>query len=150
MSAAQFSIQLELRCSFWWLCIRRAYSLCLAVVIFIIEWPLAGQISLLSVLILTVLYVETRPQQAIKLRLEPKGRLSVFSHKDSLWQEAEQVRADLVHPCLTAFSAKFPQGKVCNWMVLADSCTPEDFRHLRVWLNWESTRQNPEHITLIS
>jgi hypothetical protein len=57
---------------------------------------------------------------------------------DSAWVQANKVQSFLIHPWLTAFSAEFPNGDIQYWWVFADSASADDFRRLRVWLQWES------------
>ncbi|MEY4593108.1 MAG: hypothetical protein RIR18_2003, partial [Pseudomonadota bacterium] len=99
-------------------------------------WPLVYRIAALVILVANAVYVECRPTVPCRLRLEPKGRMTVLV--DSAWVQANKVQSFLIHPWLTAFSAEFPNGDIQYWWVFADSASADDFRRLRVWLQWES------------
>lgn len=136
MSTALFSIPVELRRSFWFTTFRRAYSVLLLVLLFQVGWDVLVQIGLLAVLVVAVLFVETRQVSSLdSVMLRPQGVLLLRNHGGD-WVEAQSVHASLVHPWLTVFSAKFSRD-THYWAIFPDCCNAEAFRQLRVWLNWE-------------
>ncbi len=77
-----------------------------------------------------------RPQEIAELRLGDKGELmlrtNVGADKTALILPETAVLPGMIVLLLRV------EGKRTPLVLMADALNPEDYRHLRVWLNWRS------------
>lgn len=83
-----------------------------------------------------------RPLPA-SLRLQGDGQLLAAVTPDASGELLQLLPGMLIHPWLTVFRAKRPDGRVQAFCIAVDMLPAEDFRQLRVFLRW-LPRARPE------
>jgi hypothetical protein len=98
--------------------------------------PLTAQLAG-TLLLLLSLVLATRPAPETTLRGKADGTLEI-RHHDS-WQAIGPVSPSLVLPFITILPLR-SQDRPRYLVILEDSLPPEDFRRLRVWIQWLGKR----------
>jgi hypothetical protein len=115
-----------------------ALHLLAMVAVWLAALPLPAQIAG-SLLLSLSLFLGARPAPETTLRGKADGTLEI-RHQDT-WQEIGPVSPGLVLPIITILPLRgpvFPRPR--HLVILDDSLPPEDFRRLRVWIQWLGKR----------
>ncbi|MDP1524739.1 MAG: hypothetical protein Q8M20_02915 [Rhodocyclaceae bacterium] len=80
----------------------------------------------------------TRPQEITQLSLGAKGELTLAT-KVGAGGTALILPETAVLPGMVVLVLRF-EGKRTPLVLMADALDPEDYRRLRVWLNWRAKR----------
>jgi hypothetical protein len=76
-----------------------------------------------------------RPGTEATLRGKADGKLEI--RRNDAWNEIDRVSYRLVLPLITILQIQMAgDSRPRHLVVLEDSLPPEDFRRLRVWMEW--------------
>lgn len=113
-----------------------ALHLLAAAALWLAALPIAAQLAGSALLALGLL-LGTRPAPETTLRGKSDGTLEI--RHDDTWREITPVSPSLVLPFITILPLR-RQDRPRHLVILGDSLPPEDFRRLRVWLEWLGKR----------
>lgn len=144
---AQLPIVVNLRHSFVWHWVLRFLHAMLLIEFLLVPWDWSVKLGLGLAVLLSYVHTEQRRFVPLRLRLGPKGLIQsqpeCVQQAEQAWKGLSLVSVALIHPWLTLFAIRddldLKARKRWIW-VLPDSCTSNDFRHLRVWLKWGAKR----------
>jgi hypothetical protein len=98
----------------------------------------AVRLSLVVLIGISLYRVLTRPQEIAELRLGAKGELALAT-KVGADKTALILPETAVLPGMIVLVMRI-EGKRTPLVLMADALDPEDYRRLRVWLNWRAKR----------
>lgn len=141
---AQLPFIVKLRHSSIWQTGVRGLHAVLMLEIMLVPWDGALRLAMLAVLLVSAFRCEKAKTNPLPLtmRLGRKGDIWLRIDPEKDFIPAQLHSRALVHPWLTVFHLSWRDAGLAKdqtrliW-VLPDSASAEDFRRLRVWLNWE-------------
>jgi len=102
-----------------------------------LDLALAVQLCLVLLISLSLYRMLTRPQEITQLSLGARGEL-VLETKVGAGGTALILPETAVLPGMMVLLLRV-EGKRTPLVLMADALDPEDYRRLRVWLNWRRT-----------